>query len=285
MAERRMFAKTIVLSDAFLDMPMSARCLYFTLGMLADDDGFINAPKSIMRQSGATEDDLKILIAKRFVIPFESGVIVIKHWRINNYLQKDRIQPTKYQEELAELIVEDNGSYSKSECIQEHVYTEDVYTDKNSIGKNSIDKDSIKKNNSSADSNIVTPSVSKFKPPTLQDVSKYCAEKSLTYVNPESFVDFYESKNWMVGKNKMSNWKSALSGWNRRAKERGEKEFGITIQEPEYIDRPERWRTCPDDTWQKLKPYASADGSFDWGSFDSSVLTDKDREWMKRNDM
>ena len=108
MAERRMFAKTIVLSDAFLDMPLGARCLYMTMGMLADDDGFVNAPKSIMRQCGATEDDLKVLLAKKFVLPFESGVIVIKHWRINNYLQKDRIQPTKYQEELALLELEDN---------------------------------------------------------------------------------------------------------------------------------------------------------------------------------
>ena len=79
MAERRMFAKTIVLSDAFLDMPLSARCLYFTLGMLADDDGFVNSPKSIMRQAGASTDDLNLLMAKRFILAFDSGVIVIKH--------------------------------------------------------------------------------------------------------------------------------------------------------------------------------------------------------------
>ena len=97
MAERRMFAKTIVLSDAFLDMPMTARCLYFTLGMLADDDGFVNAPKSIMRQCGATQDDFMILLQKRYVLGFESGVIVIKHWRINNYLQSDRHNPTTYK--------------------------------------------------------------------------------------------------------------------------------------------------------------------------------------------
>lgn len=137
MAERRMFAKTIVLSDAFLDMPLGARCLYMTMGMLADDDGFVNAPKSIMRQCGATEDDLKVLLAKKFVLPFESGVIVIKHWRINNYLQKDRIQPTKYQEEFALLELEGNGAYTKQSeaCIHDS-----VYIDKNSIDKNSIDK-------------------------------------------------------------------------------------------------------------------------------------------------
>ena len=112
MAERRMFAKTIVLSDAFLDMPLSARCLYFTFGMLADDDGFLNSPKSVMRQCGACEDDIKLLIAKKFILPFESGVIVIKHWRINNYLRADRKSDTKYLDELGRLTVEENGAYS-----------------------------------------------------------------------------------------------------------------------------------------------------------------------------
>lgn len=137
MAERRMFAKTIVLSDAFLDMPLGARCLYMTMGMLADDDGFVNAPKSIMRQCGASDDDLRVLISKKFVLPFESGVIVIKHWRINNYLQKDRVQPTKYVNEMATLTIDENGAYTQP-CIQSS-----VYTDKYSIDKYSIDKVSI----------------------------------------------------------------------------------------------------------------------------------------------
>ena len=106
-----MFAKTIVLSDAFLDMPMSARCLYFTLGMLADDDGFVNAPRSIMRQCGASDDDIKLLISKKFVLVFDSGVIVIKHWRINNYLRNDRYVPTKYADEKATLGTDENGAY------------------------------------------------------------------------------------------------------------------------------------------------------------------------------
>lgn len=145
MAERRMFAKTIVLSDAFLDMPMSARCLYFTLGMLADDDGFVNAPRGIMRQCGASDDDMKLLIAKKFVLIFDSGVIVIKHWRINNYLQKDRIQPTKYIEEKATLTLDAKGGYTRADPM----YTESVYTqdrlDKDRLGKDSIGED----NNSS----------------------------------------------------------------------------------------------------------------------------------------
>ena len=107
-----MFAKTIVLSDAFLDMPLSARCLYFTLGMLADDDGFINSPRSIMRQCGASDDDMRILLARKFVIAFESGVIVIKHWRINNYLRNDRYKETVYTEEYKQLTTEKNGAYT-----------------------------------------------------------------------------------------------------------------------------------------------------------------------------
>ena len=116
MAERRMFAKTIVTSDAFLDMPLSARCLYFTLGMLADDDGFVNSPKSIMRQVGASQDDLNLLLLKRFILAFDSGVIVIKHWRIHNYIQKDRYKESKYIEEKATLMIDEKGAYT--ECIQ-----------------------------------------------------------------------------------------------------------------------------------------------------------------------
>lgn len=142
MAERRMFAKTIVTSDAFLDMPMSARCLYFTLGMFADDDGFVNSPKSIMRQVGATQDDMQILIAKKFVLLFDSGVIVIKHWRINNYLRSDRYKETTYIEEKAELTVEDNGSYTKNnDGIPTGIPMVDHCETQNSIDKDSKDKD------------------------------------------------------------------------------------------------------------------------------------------------
>ena len=138
MAERRMFAKTIVLSDAFLDMPLSARCLYFTLGMLADDDGFVNAPRSVMRQCGASDDDMKLLIAKKFVLVFDSGVIVIKHWRINNYLQKDRYTETKYIEEKATLEVDAKGGYHRLDSM----YTQDMYT-QDRLDKDSKDKVSI----------------------------------------------------------------------------------------------------------------------------------------------
>ena len=117
MAERRMFAKTIIDSDAFIDMPLSTQALYFHLSMRADDDGFINNPKKIQRMVGASDDDLKVLVMKRFIIPFESGIVVIKHWKIHNYIQKDRYKPTVYVEEKAMLVSKDNGSYT--ECIHD----------------------------------------------------------------------------------------------------------------------------------------------------------------------
>lgn len=196
MAERRMFAKSIVLSDAFLDMPLSARCLYFTLGMLADDDGFVGNPKSIMRQCGASQDDMVTLLQKRYVLTFESGVIVIKHWRMNNYLQNDRHKSTTYLEELSTLEIDERGAYTEkknamyTECIQ------NVYTDKNSIDKNSIGKNNI------------------FRPPTVDEVKAYCDERGNS-VDAQSFVDFYESKGWMIGKNKMKDWKAAVRTWER----------------------------------------------------------------------
>ena len=148
MAERRMFAKTIIDSDAFLDMPLSTQALYFHLSMRADDDGFINNPKKIARMIGADDDSLKLLIMKKFIIPFDSGIVVIKHWRIHNYIQKDRYKQTVYQEERAKLTVKENGAYTENsgsvymmdtECIQD-AYSLDTQV---RIGKDRIGKDRI----------------------------------------------------------------------------------------------------------------------------------------------
>ena len=152
MAERRMFAKTIIDSDAFLDMPATSQLLYFHLAMRADDDGFVNSPKKILRVIGCGEDDLKLLFAKKFLIPFDSGVVVIKHWKIHNYIQKDRYKPTVYKDEKAQLILKENGSYrlpknneipiisqTDTECIQS-VYSLDTQV---RIGKDKLVKDSI----------------------------------------------------------------------------------------------------------------------------------------------
>jgi len=109
-----MFSLKIVNSDAFLDMSVDARELYFQLGMNADDDGFVN-PRKIMRMTGASEDALKILLIKRFVLARDQGVIVIKHWRTNNYIQKDRYEETRYKEQKEGLYFNKNGDYTDNE--------------------------------------------------------------------------------------------------------------------------------------------------------------------------
>lgn len=181
MAERRMFAKSIVLSDAFLDMSMSARCLYFTLGMLADDDGFVGNPKSIMRQVGASQDDMLQLIQKRYVLGFDSGVIVIKHWRMNNYLQNDRHKDTTYLEELRTLSIDEKGAYT--ECIQDvyKMYTQ-VSIDKDSKGKDSKHKYGTYKNVLLSDKELekLKEEFSDWQE-RIEKVSEYCASKGKTY--------------------------------------------------------------------------------------------------------
>lgn len=163
MAERRMFTKKIIDSDAFLDMPLSTQSLYFHLNMRADDDGFVNNPKKIQRMIGASEDDLKLLVAKRFILCFENGVIVIKHWRMHNLLRKDRYNPTQYAEELDTLMIKDNGSYTEKP-VEIPVATswqpsDNQLATQDSIGKVSIEKYSIDKekdNNMSASVKRIT---------------------------------------------------------------------------------------------------------------------------------
>ena len=155
MAERRMFTQKIIDSDAFLDMPLTTQALYFHLNMRADDDGFVNNPKKIQRMIGASEDDLKLLVAKRFILAFENGVIVIKHWRMHNLLRKDRYSPTQYQDQMAEIELKENGAYT--EKVPEPLKIEDSentattwqphgnqMATQDSIGKDSIVKESIK---------------------------------------------------------------------------------------------------------------------------------------------
>ena len=143
MAERRMFAKTIIDSDAFLDMPVTARLLYYDLGMRADDEGFVNNPKKIMRVVGATSQDLQILVANKFVIPFEDkGIIVIKHWFIHNYIRKDTFHETKYKEERAFLVMDENNAYSLPSQVRNESVTEPSTQVR--LGKDSIDKDRLK---------------------------------------------------------------------------------------------------------------------------------------------
>ncbi len=146
MACRRMFSLDIVNTDSFLDMPASSQALYFHLGMRADDDGFVSSPKRVTAMIGANQDDLKLLIAKGFVIQFNSGIVVITHWKINNYLRPDRYRPTLHQSERAMLESNEHGYY----LLTVGIPVVDKMDTQDSIGKNSKEKDSKGKNNTRA---------------------------------------------------------------------------------------------------------------------------------------
>lgn len=248
MAERRMFAKTIIDSDAFLDMPMSARLLYYDLGMRADDDGFINSPKKIMRMTGASNDDMNILIMRKFLIPFDSGVVVIKHWRINNYLRNDRYTETKYLEEKSNLEVDKNGSYTAKNNTGIPVGIPMVSTGKVRLGKDSIGKDSIEKNIGDADAphtqeETIIPNETgdaagkkrkKFIKPTVEEIEAFAKEQNLRNLDAQYFYDYYESNGWMVGKNHMKDWKATAKNWNRRQFSTN-RQRGNVIKMPDYM--------------------------------------------------
>jgi hypothetical protein len=205
MAERRMFAKTIIDSDAFLDMPLSAQALYFHLSMRADDDGFVNNPKKIQRMIGASDDDCKLLIIKRFILTFESGVIVIKHWRVHNYIRNDRYKETVYKEEKQQLDLNENNAYTEKNTLG--IPNGNQTDTQVRLGKERLELGKV--------NDIEQPKATKrFVPPTLEEVRAYCAERK-NNVDAERFIDYYTSNGWQVGKNKMKDWKAAVRTWER----------------------------------------------------------------------
>lgn len=142
MAQRRMFSRKITETDRFLEMPLSSQALYFHLNMGADDEGFIDKAKTIQRTIGASDDDMKLLIAKGFIIPFDSGVVVIRHWRIHNYIRSDRFQSTLYQDEKTQLEYD----HSKTAMLKplENVIPNGYQMDtQDRVSKVSLDKDSL----------------------------------------------------------------------------------------------------------------------------------------------
>ena len=220
MAERRMFAKTIIDSDMFLDMPLSTQALYFHLSMRADDDGFINNPRKIQRMVGASDDDLKVLVMKRFILPFDSGVVVIKHWRIHNYIRNDRYKETVYQEEKSQLLMKENGAYTEVTTIGIPDGSQDVSNLDTQVrlGKDrdriELGEDSVGEVNGDL-APPASPRSKRFIPPTVDEVRAYCQERG-NRVDPQKFVDHYTSNGWMVGKTKMKDWKAAVRTWEQR---------------------------------------------------------------------
>lgn len=218
MAERRMFAKTIIDSDAFLEMPTTSQLLYFHLAMRADDDGFVNKPKSLMRMVGCKDDDLKLLFVKKFLIPFDSGVVVIKHWKIHNYIRKDTYTETKYKEERASLELDENSAYRLADATPLQLRDESVTSPSTQVrlGQESTGKDRLGEDIEEA----APPTRKRFTPPTVDEVRAYCQDRQ-NGVDPQRFVDYYSSNGWMVGKNKMKDWKAAVRTWEQKEKTYG----------------------------------------------------------------
>ena len=228
MAERRMFARSVIDSDAFLDMPLTAQALYFHLGMQGDDDGFVGNPKRTQRAIGAADDDMRLLLAKGFIYAFDSGVIVIRHWKMHNYIQSDRYRPTQFSDEKALLLEEKGKQYRlaselDTSCI--HVVSSSDTGCTRSIGKVSIGEVSI--GESGAASPPAKPSRTRFEPPTGDMVREYMqhyAEQKGMTVNAadqaERFVDHFAANGWKVsGKSSMQDWQASARNWLRNAKQ------------------------------------------------------------------
>jgi hypothetical protein len=217
MAERRMFAKTIIDSDSFLDMPLSTQALYFHLSMRADDDGFINNAKKIAKMIGGTEDELKLLIAKRFIIPFESGVVVIKHWKIHNYIQNDRYKPTLYTDEKSRLSIKPNKAYSE-QCIQDVSKMEtQVRLGKVRLGEVSLEGDTEEL-------------------PTLEQIKEFHSLKKMTF-DVMKFYNYYSEGKWLDSHgNKVTNWKQKMITWQNKEKPSTTKKQYTVEKEQKYTE-------------------------------------------------
>ena len=198
MAERRMFAKSVINSARFLTMPPSSRLLYYDLGMAADDDGVVEA-FTVMRTTGAANDDLRVLVSKGFVSLLNDELVAyITDWSTNNQIRKDRYQPSVYKNLLVKL---GDGNQRSTQYR---------------LGKDSLGKVSTGEENKAA----TPPRAKRFNPPTLAEVQAYVLERQ-SPVDPQGFIDFYESKGWLVGKTPMKNWRAACRNaekwerWNR----------------------------------------------------------------------
>ena len=212
-----MFSKSVIGSARFLRMPATSRLLYYDLGMDADDDGVVEA-FSVMRKTGATEDDLRVLASKGFVrVMNEDLVSYILDWNTNNQIRKDRYHESVYKSLIdgsCNVILESGNQMATNGLPSDNQMATEVRLGKDSIGKGSIER---------ADK---PPTRRKFSPPTVNEVKTYCQEQGYS-IDAERFVSYYESNGWMVGRNKMKNWQAAVRNWN------GKEQKGNGKAEPE----------------------------------------------------
>lgn len=205
MAERRMFAKSVVCSDRFLDMPASARELFFQLGMQTDDDGFVSNPRTVARSCGASKDDLTLLAAKGFVTIFDSGVLHLTDFATCNRIRKDRYVETVHLEEKSLL----NCGGNQTVCVG---LPSGVPSGNQTGAQYSTGEDSLVKVSSGERGGV---RAARFTPPTPDEVADYAAEKGLA-LDANRFVDYYTAKGWRVGSSPMRDWRAAARNWARR---------------------------------------------------------------------
>ena len=236
MAERRMFCKSVIDSDVFSDMPLTTQALYFHLGMRADDDGFVNNPKKIQRSIGATADDMKLLIAKEFIIPFESGVIVITHWKQHNYIQKDRYHPTRHFKEKSQLVIDEAGQYTFADvskldtsCIHS-VYQLDTEV---RLGKDRICKGRIEEDICAEPLQASTPEPEE--PPVISFILNDKSRYPIRQAQVDEWSELYPAVDVMQELRKMAGWLDAnpskrktkrgilrfVNGWLAREQDKG----------------------------------------------------------------
>lgn len=202
-----MFALDVIDTDRFCEMPISARLLYYELGMRGDDEGFVQNPKKIMLTTGTTADDLKILAAKGYVILFDSGVLVITHWRQNNFIQKDRFHETTCLAEKAQIQTTDSKIYELLPSGNK-LDTPCIRTVSDLEAQIRLDK-------TRKEEKARAPSSRRFTPPSVDEVAAYCRERG-NAVDAQRFVDFYASKGWKVGSSGMKDWRAAVRNWERQ---------------------------------------------------------------------
>lgn len=213
MAQKRMFDKRVIDTDKFADLPNTSKALYFMAGIEADDRGFFQ-PRRLQKEYGFTDDDYKILIAKRYFICFESGVMVITDWNKNNWLDTRRITETEYIDELNLLKLVNNKyelNTTGKPCLADAKPMLSQYSiEENSIEENSIVQNSILESKSST-------KTKKFIPPTLDEIKEYCIKRN-NNIDPKVFYDYYNTGNWIDAKgNKVKNWKQKIITWERQS--------------------------------------------------------------------
>ena len=219
MAERRMFSKQILNSDAFGAMSAKAQMLYIHLCMNADDEGFLNNAEMVRKTYECSKQDLQELYNKRFLLDLGDGITVIKHWKMNNYIPKDRIKPTQYRDKYELLEIKENGAYTERKnaldttCIQ-NVYSLDTQY---RLGKDRLGKDSKDIGASGDAPTTITNAKKRFEKPSVKEIEAYCKDAGYE-VDAQQFADYYEANGWRVGRNPMKDWRATVRNWARNNK-------------------------------------------------------------------